>query len=157
MLLEKSVPRKMSEEKEKEFEQLSQFLEYFSTNVTGIERNDDIHPSNVLVRIVEQFGKSKALQGLKQAINDTIEDSSDFSVERVQQLDAELASKGIITLSILRKRYWGKYKAILKRGKIRNETEYYLINGVLCDTSAAVSDNERETLSSLINEYEQKA
>ena len=92
------MPRKISEEKEKEFEELSLFLEYYSTNLLGIDRTDKIHPSNCLEEIVEKFGKSKALQGLKQAINDSIEETSELDFEEVKQLDSELPSRGIVSL-----------------------------------------------------------
>ena len=148
------MPRKMSPEKEKEFEELSLFLEYYSTIILGIDRGDDIHPSNALVEIVENFGKSKALQGLKQAINDTIEDTSRLDIESVRRLDAELLSRGILSLSELRKRYWSKYRRIIKRGSLKSETEYYLVNGLLCDLSADISSNEREFLNNLLVEFE---
>lgn len=150
------MPRKMSKEKEIEFQELSMFLEYYSTNITKIDRNDHIHPSNVLVEIVEKFGKSKALQGLKQAINDTIEDSSELDETSLKRLDRELYENGIITLSKLRSRYWSKYKGILKRGKIRNETEYYLINGLLCAYDNGITQEEREYLSKLVSNFEEK-
>jgi hypothetical protein len=151
------VPRKMSEEKEKEFEELSLFLEYYSTNRLGIDRADKIHPSNCLEEIVEKFGKSKALQGLKQAINDSIEDTSELDFEDVKKLDSELSSRGIVSLSVLRKRYWSKYKKVLKRGSIKNETEYYLINGLLCDLDNGLLKEEKETLSSMLVEFEENA
>ena len=151
------MPRKMSEEKEKEFEELSLFLEYYSTNCLGIDRSDEFHPSNCLEKIVEKFGKSKALQGLKQAIHDAIEGTSDFDFEDVKKLDSELSSKGIITLSVLRKHYWSKYKKVLKRGSIKNEIEYYLINGLVCDLSNSLKKEEKETLSSMLIEFEENA
>lgn len=151
------MPRKMSAEKEKEFEELSLFLEYYSTNHLAIDREDKIHPSNCLEEIVEKFGKSKALQGLKQAVNDSIEDTSELDIQSVKRLDSELSSRGIITLSVLRKRYWSKYKRILKRGTIKTETEYYLINGLLCDLDNGLPKEETEALNSMVCEFEQNA
>ncbi len=114
-------------------------LNYFS-----VLSNDDIHPTNVLMKIVDEFGKSKALQGLEQAINDSIEDTEGFNLNDVKKLDFELTSKGIVSLSTLRQRYWSKYRTIMKRGSIRNETDYYLVNGLLCDLSSNITEEERK-------------
>ena len=151
------MPRKMSAENEKEFEELSLFLEYYSTNYLSIDREDKIHPSSCLEEIVEKFGKSKALQGLKQAVNDSIEDTSELDIESVKRLDAELSSRGIISLSVLRKRYCSKYKRILKRGTIKTETEYCLINGLLCDLENGLPKEEIEALNSMVGEFEKNA
>jgi len=154
---EKLVPRKISDEREREFEELFLFLEYYSTNYYHIDRNDDIHPSNVLVEIVEKYGKSKALQGLKQSINDTIEETKNFKLNDIKKLDFELTSKGIVSLSTLRQRYWSKYRKIMKRGGVRNEPEYYLVNGLLCDLSSNITEEERKLLSKLAGTFEVNA
>ena len=151
------MPRKMSPEREKEFDELSQFLEYYCTNIFNISRDDEVHPSNVMVELMERSGKSKAFEGLKQAINDTIEHSLDLDSKSVKKLDTALSSSGIVTLSELRNRYSAKYKKVIKRGSIKNETEYYLINGVLCDQSSDIPNEERGLLSSLIGEFEKNA
>lgn len=151
------MPKKMSAEKEKEFEELALFIEYYSTNWLGIARGDETHPSNVLSNIVEKLGKSRALQGLKQAINDSIEDTLDLDPEKARELDEELASEDIGTLSVLRKRYWSRYKEIIQRKIIKNETEYYIVNGLLADVSSDLADTERQLLNKLVLEYEQNA
>ncbi|AMJ74695.1 hypothetical protein AVL57_12435 [Alteromonas stellipolaris] len=150
------MPRKMSREKELEFEELSLFLEFYSTNVSGIQREDPIHPSNCLVEIVNKFGKSKALQGLKQAINDTLEDTASWDSNTVSELDEQLRDNGTITLSTLRTRYWSKYKSILKRGKIKNETEYYLIRGLECELDNGIPQEQRTLLAELVRDFEER-
>ncbi len=151
------VARKMSPEREQEFDELSKFLEYYCTEYERIDRNDDIHPSNVLVKIVEKYGRSQALQGLKQAIHDTIEDSLDFKPEKLKSMDQDLFEKGIISISALRLRYWKKYKKIIEHHNIKNETEYYLIVGVLNDLSIPIKAQERKVLTELVGSYEQNA
>ncbi|WP_339757686.1 hypothetical protein [uncultured Winogradskyella sp.] len=148
------VARRMSEAREKEFEELSAFLEFYVTNVEGRDRDDKIHPSNVLVKIVEQYGKSQALQGLKQAINDTIEDSLDFEPSQVSLIDVELAKNNLITLSSLRLRYWKKYRKIIERKAIRNETEFYLVVALVNDLTAPIEPDERLILNGLIADFE---
>ena len=100
-----------------------------------------------------EYGRSKALDGLKQAVNDTVEELSDKPLEYVQRLDAQLRKHGILTFSEIRRRYASSYRRILKRGKIKTETEYYLVAGVLADSSSLVTDGERAFLERMVNGY----
>jgi hypothetical protein len=151
------MPRQMSAEREREFVELHAFLDFYATHVTGIDPTNPIHPTNVGKRIVEKYGRSKALDGLKQAVNDTVEDLSGKPIEYVQRLDEELRGRGIVTVSEVRRRYSSSFKRILKRGKIKTETEYYLIAGVLSDLSSIACDEERLVLDQLVAQYEQNA
>ena len=87
------------------------------------------------------------------AINDIVEDTFHFDPAEVGKLDSALRSRGIITLSELRKRYSKDYKKIMKRGQIKNETEYYLLRNVLDDPTEKTPE-ERELLAKLISDYE---
>ena len=147
----------MSQEREREYAELHAYLDFHSTHVMGIDPANPIHPTNVGKRIVEKFGRSKALDGLKQAVNDTVEDLSDQPLEYIQRLDAALRGRGIITFSEIRRRYASSYKRILKRGKIKTDTEYYIVAGILADFSSIASDDERGILEKLASEYEPRA
>ncbi|MDR3479731.1 MAG: hypothetical protein P4L91_03365 [Burkholderiaceae bacterium] len=146
----------MSPEKEVEFNELSAFVQYYLTAFMKIDRNAEIHPSNVLLEIVEKYGRSKALDGLRQATNDIVEQSQDFSLERTSDVDCELISHGIVSLSTIRMRYWSKYKKIIARNAIKSETEYHLVAGILNDLSIALDAGEREELAEMANVYEGK-
>ncbi len=149
------MPRKMSPEREKEYAELNAFLNFYTTNVSGIDPADPIHSTNVGKHIVSQFGKSKALDGLKQAVNDTVEELIGQSPEYIQQLDSTLREAGLLTFSEVWRRYGSSYKRTLKRRKIKNETEFYLISGVLATSS--VSNEERELLGQLVSKFEHQA
>jgi hypothetical protein len=151
------MSRRMSPEREREYSELHAYLDFYSTHVSGVDPNDPIHPKNVGIRIVAEYGRLKALDGLKQAVNDTIEELSDQTPEYVQKLDAALRQEGLLTFSEIRRRYASSYKRIVKRGMIRTKTEYYLIAGVLADYSSLVTEDERVLLESLIARYEQSA
>ena len=151
------MARQMSQEREREYAELHAYLDFHSTHVMGIDPANPIHPTNVGKRIVEKFGRSKALDGLKQAVNDTVEDLSDQPLEYIQRLDAALRERGIITFSEIRRRYASSYKRILKRGKIKTDTEYYIVAGILADFSSIASDDERGILEKLASEYEPRA
>jgi hypothetical protein len=149
------MPRKMSEAREAEFAELGAFLNLYAIEVKGISPNDPIHPSNVLKGLVTRFGKSKALEGLRQVIGDVIEETQRLSTTKVAELDNLCRTRNVATLSHLRTRYWSKYASIVKRGAIRNDTEYYLVVGVLNDLSSPISDTQRSTLRKFANSYEQ--
>src|SRR4051812_10348831 len=121
------MQRAMSPKREAEFDELDRFLAHFATRVMEIDPTKPTHPSNTLHGIVAQFGKARALAGLRQAIGDSIEMTQDRSAHWVTEFDAECKALGLATLSHLRVRYWSKYKRILKREHIKGETEYYLV------------------------------
>jgi len=141
-------------ETEQEYDELNAFLAYFATKYWGFALDNPIHPANVGREMVAQFGKSKALVGLRQAINDVIEDSQDFSPAQVSQLDSELRELGIVTLSELRQRHSRQYRAIRKRGKIKDDSEFYLVKAILEETSPILEPEERESLNEMMRKFE---
>ena len=94
-----------------------------------------------------------ATRGLRQAINDCVERSLRFDRVEVERFDAELRARGIVTLSEVRRRYSKAYAKIMKRGSIKNDTEYYLIRNVLDDPTEKSAD-ERALLAKIAFEYE---
>jgi hypothetical protein len=93
---------------------------------------------------------------MRQAVNDTIEETSNWSSESRTILDEALNAAGIITMPEITRRYASAYKRIVKRGKIRNETEYYLVNGILVDQGSEILDEERMGLQELVDAYENR-
>jgi len=102
---------------------------------------------------LEKKGMKAALKGLRQAINDCVERSFHFDRAEVERLDSDLRRRGIVTLSELRRRYSKSYAKIMKRGQIKNETEYYLVRNVLYDPTEKAPE-ERKLLEDLISDYE---
>jgi hypothetical protein len=147
---------KMSLVNEQEFADLSAYVSLFSTLLRGIPESSDIHPSHHMDVIPGEVSKSQRLAGLRQATNDTIEATRDFTPAQVAAVDAAFRARKVITLSEVRRRYWSKYKAVIRRGCIRNETEYYLVAGLLNDTGAQMDAAERETLLGLVAIFESK-
>jgi hypothetical protein len=151
------MAKRMSEANEREFAELERFLRFFSTHIKGIAEDNRIHPSNVLQEIISKYGKSKALAGLRQAVNDSIEQTQHYLPEQVGALDKRCMDASVLTLSELRRRYWRKYKAMLERGNIKNDTEYYLAVGILNDSATSITASERNQLSDLAAAYERRA
>jgi hypothetical protein len=146
----------MTPEREHEYDKLLGYVSFFATAVWQIDPASSIHPANVINGIVEQFGKSKALVGLRQAANDTVEASGDWTSEARALVDEAFRAAGVVTVSEIARRYSASYKRIVERGLIKNETEYHVINAVLVDQGSALSDDERKRLQMLTEAFEQK-
>ncbi|WP_298276482.1 hypothetical protein [uncultured Bradyrhizobium sp.] len=130
-----------------EYTQLKKFLSFYVETLPPEQQ-----PPAVL-EAMEKRSPRMAFQGLRQAINDCVERSSFFDPVEVAKLDAELISRGIITLSELRKRYSRGYANILKRGRIKNDTEFNLLQNVINDPTEK-SPDELELLAKLLSDYE---
>jgi hypothetical protein len=136
-----------------EYSELKKFLSFYAArylNVSGLP--PEKQPMSNLETLERKGGKS-AWRGLRQAINDCVEMSFHLDPKDVRKLDAELRDLGIVTVSELRRRYSKKYAAIMKRGRIKDDTEYYLIRNVAGDVTKKTTE-ESEVLERLIIEYE---
>lgn len=152
------MARKMSEAKSHEFDELKRFFEAWELQISptlfpdrySFSSDHPHHPLNVLRAIGEQFGRSRALEGLKQAVNDTLEDAEElYGPEVIALIDDALRQLGTLTLTQLLTRRHKSFKGILRRGKIRNDTEFYLISSALSDTSIERPEAEVAALNSL--------
>src|SRR5262245_37645810 len=114
------------------------------------------HPVAML-KVTEASSRSRARLGLGMAIKDILEESWSFPPTKVADLDAKFSARNILPLSELRRRYSRQFRGILKRGKIRTETEYYLVQGILASFTAEATETERELLTKLSVAYEQRA
>jgi hypothetical protein len=143
----------MSPDREREYAELVGYMDFYATHVIGVAPGDATHPTIVGKDIVARFGRSKALDGLKQAVNDTVEDLASKTPEYLRNLDAALQEQGLLTFSEIRRRYAKAYKRILKQGAVKTETEYYLISGILADVSSLADSDERLLLGRLVAQY----
>lgn len=150
------MPRAMSPVKEREYELLHAYLDAFSTHIWKIDPADAHHPTNAGKAIVEQYGKSKALEGLRQAVNDTVEELTGRNCSDLARVDEILSCCGVLTFSEVYRRYATKYKKVLKRRKLKTETEYYLAKGMLDDLDSIASPEERVLLAGMIADYENR-
>jgi hypothetical protein len=140
-----------------EYLNLKEFLRFFSERFFNLGRlAPHLRPLAVL-EATERDAPARAASGLRMAINDCVEMSSHWPLVHVSSLDAELQSKGVLTLSQVRQRYWGRYAAVLKRGRIRNEVEYDLVRGILVDRALTLETDERKRLQSLKSAFEASA
>jgi hypothetical protein len=144
----------MSPEREKEYEELSGYLDFFATHVMGVAPASPMHTTAALKRIAEDYGRSKALEGLRQAANDTVQ-SLHNKAGVAKALDAALRANGLVGFYEIARRYGNAFRKILKRGRINNETEHYLVHGAFADCASSLADDdERAELARLVERFE---
>lgn len=148
------MPRPLSAAREREFQELYAFVDFYFTHVEKPHLSSP-RMADVCVDIIEQHGRSKALAGLRMAVNDILEDLGRIPSVQVEHLDEAFHRAGLVSLSELRRRYLSSFKRIVKRGRIRDDTEYYLLNGVVLDQSNDIDATERVLLQRLLDIYEQ--
>jgi hypothetical protein len=145
----------MSPEREQELQELLAFLEFHDEHLR--RKPSGTSPEFTLRAVVERIalehGRSKALEGTRQAVNDVLEELSDLVPESVRILDEALVAAGLVTLSALRRRHSSSYKRVLKRGSIKTEAEYYLVNGLVVDQASGLSSDERARLQTMLDEH----
>ena len=151
------MARSISPEKLREYDDLKRFFIHWQTHLSSYRPYAIDHPHNpinVLAGLERQLGVPRALVGLKQAVNDILEGCEDFSPKQIAGADASLAEAGAQTLTQLWHGRSRQYKAILRRGRLRDETEFYLVSSILSDTASQVPSSERERLSNMVASYE---
>jgi len=144
--------RPLSAERQREVEELLRYLEFFATYVKrAAEGAASIRQAHQ--DMVAEFGPAKAPQGLKQAVNDTVEMCGHKPIETIAALDEALRTHQTMTFTQVLGRCGATYKKILKRGNIKDEVEYYLVAALLADLAAKTPSNERELLQRLADAY----
>ncbi len=94
-------------------------------------------------------------EGLREAVSDCMDMSLQFTPMEVVKFDSELRLHDIPSLSELRRRYSRTYARVLKRDRIEEETEYFLLRNVLFDPGEK-AEGEREQLERLIADFEKR-
>ena len=148
------MARPMSPERQREYDELFAYVAFFATHVMQVSSESSLHPANVGLEIAQRFGKSKALEGLRQAANDTVEQMQDWSVAAVSALDGALIAANVVTASEVRRRFSSSYRRILKRGTIQTETEYHLVNSIVVALGPQTEEAERASLQHMLSVYE---
>jgi hypothetical protein len=135
-----------------EYERMKAFLSFYSDRYFDLASLPPDKTPIACLETLEKMSRKLAVTGLRQAVNDCVERSQRFGHAEVASLDAELSVQGIVTLSELRRRYSRGYAKIMKRGRINNDGEYYLLRNVLDDPTEKAPD-ERDQLQKLLSAY----
>lgn len=103
----------------------------------------------------EQESPERAASGLRMAVNNCMEISAPWPLSQIVALDAEMHAKGLLSLSHVRSRVWGRYAAMLKRGHVRSGDELAVAQAVLADRSLAqaLPEAQRRSLQAMVQAY----
>ncbi|MDB5206403.1 MAG: hypothetical protein JWR72_1478 [Flavisolibacter sp.] len=119
----------------------------------GIDVNADISPIHVL-KEWEQKSMSIARRGLKAGLLDSLQMLSHFPAELKEQIDKKLIDESFPALYKLTSAVKDTPAKVLKRGKVRNLEEYYIIKEVLDDTTSDISLQDRTFLNNAFLQFE---
>ncbi len=114
---------------------------------------EEADPVNRLNKL-ESESQAKARTGLRLMLDDLFSMQDDASPEQREALEGELRKAGLPSLSELLAEVKQVPAKVLKRGKIRNEREWYVITELLSRTNAPISAAEREKLGQLSVTFE---
>lgn len=138
-----------------EYTEMKAFLRFFCERFLDqrLARGQD-RPLAVLER-QEHESPSRAASALRMAVNNCMEISSPWPLSQVLALDAEMHAKGVLSLSGVRSRVWGRYAAMLKRGRVRTADEWAVAQAVLADQSLVCSlpEAQRRSLQAMVLGY----
>lgn len=105
-------------------------------------------------------GKSKPRKvpasGLRMALNDILSQEPFFDAGQRRAVDRRLAAKSLPSLQVLSAMIKKKHAAILKRGRVRNAEEYYLIQEILASVDYPIEDEERARLDEMAGRFEDR-
>jgi hypothetical protein len=141
---------------EREYEDLKKFFAFYTElymSISGLPA--ELHPVACLEQL-EIKGRAAASRGLRLAITDIMEHTRHLNGESVERIDAKLREADILSLSEVRRRFSKAYARVVKRGRIGSEPECYMIQSVLNDQAARISDSERNSLAAMVSDFEQR-
>ena len=141
---------------QEEYRELKDFLHFYSSRYMPTDSlPPDLRPIACLESL-EGESPAKAREGLRQAVNDIVASTRCIAAAELAKIDAELRRNGIITLSGVRRRVSKDLARVLRNNKISNETEYYVVRGMV-DDALDFDQEERETMLKMIESFERKA
>lgn len=120
-----------------------ELLAFLSVFVAVMARQEGTEP--------EQIPAETPLAGLRMAAGDMLEMSAGMTSADLADIEGHLAAAGAPSLAEIRRRLSKKLAAILKRGVIQSEAEYYLVRGFAVETDP---QSEGTALWDLISAYE---
>ena len=141
---------------EEEYEGLKRFMGlFYDWFKAKAHHRPESHPLAVLEGL-EKKSHSHAKRGLEMAINDCVEDSSEWSPEVIALADKRFLLNYAPSLSEVRAKYSRKYLQVLKRGNIKSLKEYYLVKGILDGGGIEPGAGEAGKLAIMLADYESR-
>jgi len=154
------MPKSPPPERLAEYDRLHKFFSEMWLYL--IEQNPSLAESARLhdPRVVKWAGGprfSEFFSGLRQGISDLLEMTKDFNKNEVSALDSRLKEAGLASLTEMRSKIWKTIPKILRRQRIRNDDEYYLLKEKVIGLGDTILDDKARRLADhLLQEYENK-
>ncbi|RFZ95009.1 hypothetical protein D0C36_05635 [Mucilaginibacter conchicola] len=143
----------------KVFEALWQFkfeLSKAQANTLGLDISQLESPIEVINRW-EKESRSIALKGLKAGLVDTLTEMQlNLNTENLKTIDVILKGKNLPGFFDISAELKDSVKQVLKRGRIKTESEYYIIAELLSDTTASLKTEERFIFNKAVTDFELK-
>ncbi len=102
----------------------------------------------------ERRGRRVPLAGLKQAAHDQVSWFRSMSRESVREADAYLRNRGAITITAMTAQVRRIVPNVLKRGRIRDDEEFYILTELLNDVASGLVGRDRKQAEKLVRDYE---
>jgi len=127
--------------------------QFKATRILHIDPNVEYSPVIILTSW-EKKSKSLAKRGLKEGLRDILTMMLDLPNAMKTELNEELINKGFPSFNQLVSTIKDTPQKVLKRGKIKNLDEYYIIKEFLADQTSDISEVDRQQLDKLLWNFE---
>ncbi|HXL57456.1 MAG TPA: hypothetical protein VN958_14430, partial [Chitinophagaceae bacterium] len=105
----------------------------------------------------EKKSRSIAKRGLKETLRDMLTMFMDLSNDMKKELSEQLVNKGLPSFNQLVSTIKDTPQKVLKRGKIKNIDEYYIIKEFLDNQTSDISETDRQQLDKMFWDFESRS
>ncbi len=125
----------------------------FTAKLSGFKYDDENSPIAIL-NSWEKRSKSLAKKGLKTGMLDAITMLMDQPTNIKNEIDEYLINRGFPGFKQLVSIVKDVHQKVLKKGRIANLDEYYIIKELLCDSSSDITEIEQIQLQKIYDDFE---
>ncbi|HLP20760.1 MAG TPA: hypothetical protein VK174_10680 [Chitinophagales bacterium] len=119
------------------------------------EIRDSVSPTKAMEQL-KYKSKANARSGLKMGLSDMIIMLSYAPEEVKTNINEELVSKGLPSINKIISEIRDIVPKLIKRGKIKNLDEYYIIKEFIDDVDSNISKEERVKLNDVVFDFENR-
>lgn len=112
------------------------------------------------IEVLNQFearGKSYGKRSLQSGLGDLVFIAQNVPSNIIQAIDKDLKDKNLPDFNSFKAAILDTPNKVLKRGKIKNSDEYYIIQELISEMSNNLTEDKRKRLSTYISEFEDKS
>jgi len=144
---------KITQQNYDEYKKVYEILWQFQAQLFQMDANAEYSPVNVLSSWEKQ-SLSLARRGLKEGLRDSITMILELPIETRAIINQTLINEGLPGLQKITSEIKDIPNKVLKRGKIKNLDEYYVVKEVLDNLDSNISQGDITKLNNLFFEFE---